>query len=365
MGPDVQVLLLADTHLGFDEARRPRVIKRRRGPDFWANYHRALEPALRGEVDLVVHGGDLLFRSKVPADLVQRAMQPLFRIADRGVPVALVPGNHERSAIPYPLLARHPGVLIFHRPTTFTLDLAGKRVALTGFACQRQVRTRFREKLEQAGWQQQAADLRLVCLHQAVEGAVVGPVGFTFRAGADVVCAADLPPGAAAVLSGHIHRHQILRQNLRGQNLLCPVVYPGSIERTAFAEKDEQKGFVRLRFKPDRNTGGQLIDLQFHALPTRPMVEAELRLAGESPRSITRKLQALLDRLQPDTILRLTVSGRANPAGLPRLEAAALRKIASHMNIQLRFAAPTRPSHPGLQTDGLGATVCWPRTSAT
>jgi exonuclease SbcD len=83
MNPEVQVLLLADTHLGFDEPRRPRVIKRRRGPDFWANYHRALEPALRGEVDLVVHGGDLLFRSKVPADLVQRAMQPLFRVADR------------------------------------------------------------------------------------------------------------------------------------------------------------------------------------------------------------------------------------------------------------------------------------------
>ena len=56
----IKVLLLADTHLGFDLPSRPWVEKRRRGPDFFANMRLALEPVLRGEVDLVVHGGDLL-----------------------------------------------------------------------------------------------------------------------------------------------------------------------------------------------------------------------------------------------------------------------------------------------------------------
>jgi hypothetical protein len=41
----VKVLLLADTHLGFDQPQRPRVERRRRGPDFFANTRRALEPA--------------------------------------------------------------------------------------------------------------------------------------------------------------------------------------------------------------------------------------------------------------------------------------------------------------------------------
>ena len=66
----VRILLLADTHLGFDSPPHPRVTRRRRGPDFFANFERALQPARRGEVDLVVHGGDLFFRSKVPAALV-------------------------------------------------------------------------------------------------------------------------------------------------------------------------------------------------------------------------------------------------------------------------------------------------------
>jgi exonuclease SbcD len=75
-GNVIHVLLLADTHLGFDLPLRPRVERRRRGPDFFANLERALEPALRGEADLVVHGGDLLFRSRVPDRLVEMAMGP-------------------------------------------------------------------------------------------------------------------------------------------------------------------------------------------------------------------------------------------------------------------------------------------------
>jgi hypothetical protein len=67
--PPIRVLLLADTHVGFDLPSRPRVAARRRGPDFLANFERALAPARSGTVDLVVHGGDLLFRSRVPARL--------------------------------------------------------------------------------------------------------------------------------------------------------------------------------------------------------------------------------------------------------------------------------------------------------
>jgi len=73
----VRVLLLADTHLGFDLAFRPRIERRRRGPEFFANFQRALQTALDGRVNCVVHGGDLLFRSRVPARLVGMAFEPL------------------------------------------------------------------------------------------------------------------------------------------------------------------------------------------------------------------------------------------------------------------------------------------------
>jgi hypothetical protein len=37
----IRILLIADTHLGFDLPFRPRINRRRKGPDFFANFERA------------------------------------------------------------------------------------------------------------------------------------------------------------------------------------------------------------------------------------------------------------------------------------------------------------------------------------
>ncbi|MBC8461171.1 MAG: metallophosphoesterase [Deltaproteobacteria bacterium] len=80
----IRILFIADSHLGFDLPFRPRVVRQRRGSDFFNNFERALLPALNGSVDCVVHGGDLFYRSKVPARLVTMAFEPLKRVADKG-----------------------------------------------------------------------------------------------------------------------------------------------------------------------------------------------------------------------------------------------------------------------------------------
>ncbi|MCM2256694.1 MAG: metallophosphoesterase, partial [Vicinamibacteria bacterium] len=241
----LRVLFVADTHLGFDLPQRPRTERVRRGPDFFACFSQALAPALRGEADVVVHGGDLLYRSRVPASLVSRALAPLLAVAEAGVPVLLVAGNHERSAIPYPLLASHPNLHLVGRPTTVRLERRGLRVAFAGFAYARGVRRAFPALLEATGYRDVEADARVLCFHQCVEGATCGPPpGYTFRDADDVVRAADLPADVAVVLSGHIHRHQVLRRDLRERPLPAPVVYAGSVERTSFAERDEPKGYV-------------------------------------------------------------------------------------------------------------------------
>ncbi|NJD18442.1 MAG: metallophosphoesterase, partial [Gemmatimonadetes bacterium] len=104
----VRILFLADTHLGFDLPVAPRVRRRRRGHDFLANYLRALTPALRGEVDAVVHGGDVFHSPRVPKTLAIQAYDPLRAGAEGGIPVFAVPGNHERARLPHPRFALHP-----------------------------------------------------------------------------------------------------------------------------------------------------------------------------------------------------------------------------------------------------------------
>ncbi len=326
-GP-LRVLLLADTHLGLDHALRPRVQRPRRGPDFFANTETALAPAHRGEVDLVVHGGDLLYRSKVPAALVQLAFEPLLRVADRGVPVVVVPGNHERSAIPYPLLVAHRHLHLLDRPQTLSLSVRGLAVEVVGFPCVRNgIRDRFPRLLSQAVTQT-TPDVRLLCLHQTVEGAQVGPVGFTFRGDADTLRGRDLPSGFAAVLAGHIHRHQVLTRDLRGRPLAAPVLYPGAIERTSGAERDEEKGALTLTVTPDRARGGRLRQWDFHPLPARPWRDVELHLEGLAPAERDSKLRRILGGLPDNALVRLRLPAPVPAAHRPGLRMGALRSLA-------------------------------------
>ena len=332
----IRILLIADTHLGFDLPFRPRIKRRRRGPDFFANFERALMPALKGEVQAVVHGGDVLYRSKVPARLVEMAFEPLKQVADSGVPVYLVPGNHERSAIPHGHLAAHPGIHLFDRPRTYHLQTAGGSLALAGFPFVRSgIRRDFLSQVAQTGWQNTPADTHVLCIHQSVDGAVVGPVGYTFRYAPEVIRTSDIPPGFAAVLAGHIHRFQVLQKDLKGKTLNAPVFYPGSIERTAFAEKDEPKGYLILEFETGRTTAGTLRNWTFPPSPARPMIQLDLNAAGMNGPQIQAWIQSRLYDIPANSVVKLKLHGKISAEAMDAIRAPALRALAPFtMNIE-------------------------------
>ncbi len=96
-----------------------------------------------------------------------------------------------------------------------------------------------------------------------------------------------IPGGLAAVLAGHIHRHQILTRDLAGRRLASPVLYPGSTERTSYAERTETKGYLRLRVAPGRgggrDTGGHVAGWRFVPLPTPPLPQRHDEILPASP----------------------------------------------------------------------------------
>jgi DNA repair exonuclease SbcCD nuclease subunit len=338
----IRILFLADTHLGFDLAFRPRIERRRRGPEFFANFERALQPALKGRVDCVVHGGDLLYRSKVPAKLVRMAFEPLRAVADRGVPIYVVPGNHERSAIPHRHLAEHPQIHIFERPRCLVLQKDNFTLALSGFPFVRQgIRKRFLDQLDQTGWHDVKSAVHVLCIHQAVDGATVGPAGYQFRYSKDVIKTSEVPADFAAVLSGHIHRFQVLSRDLRGRSLTAPVFYPGSIERTSFAEKNEKKGYLVLEFETD-GSGGGLKKWTFFELPARPMIQLELRPCGMTGTELEAWIQTRINNIPADSIVKLKVHGTPNAEALKVLRAASLRALVPRtINIDARYVDHT------------------------
>lgn len=235
----VKIIFFADSHLGFDYPLKPQKEKRRRGMDFFDNFDFILDYAKTNNADLVIHGGDLFFRTRVPIPIIDMVYERIFNFAQCGIPIVIVPGNHESSKLPVSLFMQHANIHYFTKPQVFQFRLKNLDFDIAGFPCVRtDIKSVFLEITAKIQTQLRIDSLKFLCMHQTIEGARVGPSNFTFRKGADVIALEDFPNNFDLILSGHIHRAQVIytRNN-------TPVVYPGSIERTAFAEKDEEKGF--------------------------------------------------------------------------------------------------------------------------
>jgi DNA repair exonuclease SbcCD nuclease subunit len=267
------------------------------------------------------------------------AFEPLKQVADQGTPVYLVPGNHERSAIPHRHLAEHPGIHIFDRPRTYIVRKDNFTLALTGFPFVRHgIRKGFLDLLAQTGRCHVKADAEVLCIHQSIDGASVGPAGYMFRNAPDVIKASDIPAGFAAVLSGHIHRFQVLSKDLKGKALHVPIFYPGAIERTSFTEKNEKKGYLILEFEKDGLKGGRLSQWRFHELPARPMIQLNLHPGNMNAAKLKSYLESTIGELPEDGIVKLKIHGRISQEAMAVLRAASLRSLApSSMNIDAAF----------------------------
>jgi len=330
----IRILFLADTHLGFDYAFKPRVQRRRRGPDFFRNFRLALEPAHRGEVDLVVHGGDIFYRSRVPARLVDMAFDPLKRVADIGVPVYVVPGNHERSNIPYRVLAAHPNIFIFDKPSSFVRRIRNTSICLAGFPFVRHgIRQKFPAILQGTGWRNTKAEFHLLCMHQSVDGATMGPGNFMFRGGADVIDIHDISSEFVVVLTGHMHRSQVLRKDLRGTPVPTPVLYAGAVERTSFAERDETKGYMTVDVESTNR-----LRWHFHELPALPMVQFEVNVDGMNRAQLSNWLIDRIKKIPAESIVKVKIEGELSSDIMEILRVGSLRALAPEtMNITIRL----------------------------
>jgi DNA repair protein SbcD/Mre11 len=311
---EIKIIFLADSHLGFDFILRPKKDIRRRGPDFFANFDKIIAYAKQVRADLIIHGGDLFYRTRVPEPIIDLVYERIFKVANYGIPMVIVPGNHESSRLPVSLFMQHPKIFYFTKPQVFKFNLQGMGFNIAGFPCVRDdIRSKFPEIVKEINNHHTENCVKLLCMHQSVEGATVGPADYTFKFGKDVIPIKDIPPNYNAILSGHIHRSQILWANQ------IPVIYPGSIERTAFAEKDEKKGFYEITFNQSSEMKYQFIELE-----TRPMIDIELTREIYDQTQLEEDLLFQLKNIPGDSIIRLKMRF---PVNLPFLKVKLLDRI--------------------------------------
>lgn len=295
----IKILFFADSHLGFDYPIRPRIERRRRGYDFFHNYQIILDTARREGVDAIIHGGDVFFRSKIPQLVIQKTYEPLLPLLDAGIQMFFVPGNHERSRLPASQLFHHTNMHLFDRPRSYTMRKDGISLKLGGFPnIRHQIQRDFQHYFDEIGMKDLKGQKNILCLHQSIENAVVGSQNYRFKKNdPDVIALNQFPDMLDLVLSGHIHRQQVLRS--QGG---IPVIYPGSIERTSFAEKLETKGYYMVYITGDD------IWWEFRQLPARPMIEWSLPQALSDSKEIRTAIMDQVDKLPDDAIFRIRAS---------------------------------------------------------
>ena len=149
----------------------------------------------------------------------------------------------------------------------------------------------------------------------------------------------------------------MLTVDLDGRRLTAPVLYPGSIERTAFAEAGETKGFMLVRVALDHATSND-IEWEFRPLPARPMRRVDL-FATEEVETLSRSVRDAIADAPGDAVLSLRVHGELTDAHWQVLSAKSLRAIAPPtMNVEVipvdtkaapRGSSRVRESSPGQQ----------------
>jgi exonuclease SbcD len=152
-----------------------------------------------------------------------------------------------------------------------------------------------------------------------------------------VIRTVDIPLGFAAVLSGHIHRQQVLATDLRGRPLPAPVLYPGSIERTSIAEADEEKGYMIVELSRERERVN--VSWQVHSLPARPLVRHDLQLDGLAATQVESAIRLLVASAPADAVISVRVTGAVTRDVARVLSANFLRALTpATMNLDLRLA---------------------------
>jgi exonuclease SbcD len=326
----MKILHLADLHIGVENYGRvdPATGLHSRLSDYLDRLDEALAVGLDAGVDLVLIAGDI-YKNRSPNPTHQREFaKRINRLRSAGVPVFILTGNHDIS----PSVGRAhsveifdalgvEGVTIADRPRLHLIRTAAgplqiiavpwvtRHALLTrddmrevSFA---QLEYELRRRLERF-IEQKAAELdrslpAVIAFHGTVDGATLGSErAITLGQDLSLPPSVLAQPGVAYVALGHIHKHQAVHRS-------PPMVYPGSLERVDFGEREEPRGCVIVEIQDGKASW------TFHPLDARPFV------------SIEQDVRALSDPLGAvATLIRRADLGRA----VVRVEVQATRQQA-------------------------------------
>lgn len=332
----VRILHTGDLHVGMENYGHidPATGINGRVMDFLRRFSQVIDYALENDVDLFLFTGDA-YKTRDPNSTFRREFERrVKRLADAGVPVVLLVGNHDlpsmekkASSVEIFRTLDVPNVIVAGREQLYRITTRRGltlQVAAVPYPVRQRLLTHDDLKNQtisalDAVVQQVMAD-NIAALAAQVDPTIPAVLAghfsvseATFGSERSVMLGRDVVvlKGALAdpvwdyVALGHIHKHQELN---RGQH--PPIVYCGSLERIDFGEEKEPKGFIIADV-----TRGHT-DWRFQPVPARPFVTIRIDVREESdPTAAVMALLASRQEAWTDAVVRVIIQARTEQSG--------------------------------------------------
>ncbi|WP_049984360.1 DNA double-strand break repair protein Mre11 [Halorubrum sp. BV1] len=319
-----RVIHTGDTHIGYAQYHSP--VRRQ---DFLDAFAAVVDDAVDGDVDAVVHAGDLFHDRRPDLPDLMGTISVLRRLDDAGIPFLAVVGNHESTR-------GGQWLDLFERLGLATrLGDAPTVVGDTAFYGLDHVPVSRRDDLDYAFADHDAEYAALVA-HGLFE-----PFGYADWDTEKVLAESDV--AFDAMLLGDNHTPDV------AEVADTWVTYPGSTER-ASASETAGRGYNLVTFDADAAGGDDRVEIRRRALDTRPFVFVEVDLREGEGESRVREQVRQYDL--DDAVVLVDVTGEGDPVTPAAIEAFATdegaliarvtdrREVETDAEVDVSFADP-------------------------
>jgi len=345
MTDPLRVLHFADIHVGMERYGRvdPATGLNSRVMDFLRRLSDLAEFAITRDVDLVIFAGDA-YKTRNPNSTYRREFAwRIKEIADHGIPVVMVPGNHDLPAVAnrastieifetlripnIHILDHNSGVTIIETKGGAPVQIAPAPYPyISQLVNQEHYRAVSLEKLDALVTEKMTDIIRnmadevrarpdipaILVGHFSVDEAAVGSER-NVMVGRDVHVVRSVLVDDAwdYVALGHIHKHQDLNAGAQP-----PVVYSGSLERIDFGEEKEPKGWVLAKISRG-HTDYEFIPHLHRQARRFVTLDCDCRKEEDPMDAILKRIQRRSDDgIIQNAIVRLRLRLRADQDGL-------------------------------------------------
>ena len=303
----MRILHFSDLHIGVENYGQtdPETGLSTRLADFLSSLDEVVEYALTEDVDLVLLAGDA-YKGRDPSQTHQREFaKRLSRLSEASIPSFLLVGNHDlpnavsrATAVEIFQTLQVPYLQVGSNLQNYTIPTKSGQLQILAVPWPRrsgilsreesrgltieEVRQAVQDRMTQAIYARAESldpDVPAILTgHVTVNGATVGTERSMMLGQDHVLLAGDIGrPQVDYVALGHIHKHQILRN----ENPF--MAYSGSLQRVDFSEEGDDKGFCVVDLDPAAPQGKRLTDFDFHRLDARRFVTVDVTVPVGDP----------------------------------------------------------------------------------